>query len=260
MSFGVQEPEFPGSGCAVVFGGSGGLGAETAGLLGMRGVDVVLTYNSRVDPANALVDKITARGRRATAIQCDVSRREDVDRVVAGALEEFGRIHTVISAAGLVFRTAPLTDFSADEFRNVLECDVMGFFHIAQAAVPVMRDEGGSIVSLITCAVDRCVPTDALSAVPKAAVAMLTRHVATEEAANGIRANAVGPAVIDGGMVVAMRDDPTTKALLDQAVDFTPLGRLGTEAEVAEMVVFLASSRAAYMTGQTVMVDGGLSA
>lgn len=257
--FGVQEPEFPSSGCAVVFGGSGGLGAESAGLLAARGCDVALTYHSRKEAGEQVAERITGMGRRATAHACDVTKREDVDRVVAAALDGFGSIHTVISAGGLVFRTSPLTDFAPDEFKGVVDADVMGFFNIAQAAIPSMRESGGSVVALITCAVARTVATDSLSAVPKAAVTMLVRQLAAEEAANGIRANAVGPAVIDGGMVIPMRDDPATKALLDQAVQFTPLGRLGSEAEVAEAVVFLASSKAAYITGQALMVDGGLS-
>jgi NAD(P)-dependent dehydrogenase (short-subunit alcohol dehydrogenase family) len=137
---------------------------------------------------------------------------------------------------------------------------VNGFFNIAKHTVPALREGGGgSITALLTAAVDRTVPTDALSATPKAAVSMMMRMLATEEAANGIRANGVGPGVIEGGMVLPMRDDSTTKALLDQAVAFTPLGRLGLVEEIAEAVVFLASSKASYITGQRLMVDGGLA-
>lgn len=261
MAFGVQEPDFPASGCAIVFGGSGGLGAETAGLLAARGADVVLTYKSRAKKGEAVAAAIREQGRKATALDCDVTLRASVDRVVDTAIAEYGSVHTVVSGGGLVFRTAPLTDFTTEEFRNVIDADVMGFFNIAQSTVPAMRASGGgSITALITCAVGRTVPTDALSATPKAAVTMLVRQIATEEAANGIRANAVGPGVIDGGMVIPMRDDPATRELLDQAVAFTPMGRLGTENEVAEAIAFLASAKASYITGQALMVDGGLSA
>jgi NAD(P)-dependent dehydrogenase (short-subunit alcohol dehydrogenase family) len=258
--FGVQTPDFPSTGCAVVFGATGGIGAATAGLLAQRGCDVVLTYRSRSAQAEELAASIRELGRKATALACDATDLASVTAVVEAARAEHGRIHTVVSATGLVFRTRPLVDFTAEEFTGVMQTDVNGFFNIAKATVPALREGGGgSITALLTAAVDRTVPTDALSATPKAAVSMMMRMLATEEAANGIRANGVGPGVVEGGMVLPMRDDSTTKALLDQAVAFTPLGRLGLVEEIAEAVVFLASSKASYITGQRLMVDGGLA-
>lgn len=260
MSFGITTPDFPASGCAIVFGGSGGLGAASAGLMAERGSDILVTYRSRAGEAQALVEKIRALGRKAEAIACDVTDAEQVRKVFSQAVKSFGRVHTVVSAGGLVFDTGPLADFKPSSFRGVIETDVVGFFNIAQAGIPVLREgKGGSFVALITCATQRTVPLDALSATPKAAVQMLVRHIATEEARNGIRANCVGPGVIDGGMVIPMMQTETKK-LLDMAVEFTPLGRLGECAEIAEAVAFLASSKAAYVTGQALMVDGGLSA
>lgn len=260
MTFGVDEPEYPASGCALVFGASGGLGRAIAGLLAERGTDVVVTYRSNREPVDSLVREVEGMGRRALVMECDVTDRGAVDGVVDAA-KELGPVHTVVSAGGLQFITRPLAEFEPQLFHDVIDTDVRGFFNIAQSTVPVLRDAGGgTITALITCAVARTVPTDALSATPKAAVAMMVRQLATEEAANGIRANAVGPGVIDGGMVPPMRSDPTTAELLDQATAFTPLGRLGDEGEVAEAVAFLASSKARFITGQLVMVDGGLSA
>ncbi len=259
-SFGVQVPDFPSTGCAVVFGATGGIGAATAGLLAQRGCDIVLTYRSRAAEAEELAARIRELGRKATALACDVTDRATVAAVVAAACAEHGRIHTVVSAAGLIFRTRPLVDFEDAEFAGVMQADVMGFFNIAKESVPALRaGGGGSITALITAAVDRTVPTDALSATPKAAVAMMTRMLATEEAVHAIRANAVGPGVVEGGMVPPMRADPTTRDLLAQAVAFTPLGRLGLVEEVAEAIAFLASSKASYITGQRLMVDGGLA-
>jgi NAD(P)-dependent dehydrogenase (short-subunit alcohol dehydrogenase family) len=260
MSFGIDKPDFPATGCALVFGGSGGLGAASAGLMAERGSDIVVTYRSRAGEAQALVEKIRALGRKAEAVACDVTDAEQVKAAFAQAVKRFGRVHTVVSAGGLVFDTGPLADFKPSSFRGVIETDVVGFFNIAQAGIPVLREgKGGSFVALITCATKRTVPLDALSATPKAAVQMLVRHIATEEARHGIRANCVGPGVIDGGMVIPMMQTETKK-LLDMAVEFTPLGRLGECAEIAEAVAFLASSKAAYVTGQSLMVDGGLSA
>ena len=259
-SYGVTTPDFPETGCALVFGATGGIGAATAGLLAQRGCDVVLTYRSRESEAEELAASIRELGRKATALRCDATDASSVSSVVDAAVAEHGRVHTVVTAAGLVFRTRPLVEFTAEEFNNVMATDVQGFFNISKAVVPALRNGGGgSITALITTAVDRTVPTDALSATPKAAVAMMIRMLATEEAANGIRANAVGPGVIEGGMVPPMREDPVTRDLLEQAIQITPLGRAGSEAEVAEAIAFLASSRAAYITGQRLMVDGGLA-
>lgn len=260
MGFGVEGPEFPEAGCALIFGATGGIGAATAGLLAERGCDVVVTYRSRAAEAEALAASIRELGRKATALACDVTDQSSVDAVVEAALAEHGRVHTVVSAAGLVFRTRALVDFTHEEFGNVMQADVMGFFNIAKATVPALRTGGGgTITALITSAVERTVPTDALSATPKAAVSMMIRMLATEEVKNGIRANAVGPGVVEGGMVPPMRADEQTKNLLDSAVTATPMGRLGLVEEIAEAVAFLASSKASYITGQRLMVDGGLA-
>ncbi len=244
-SFGVQTPDFPTTGCAIVFGGSGGIGAATAGLLADRGCDVVLTYRSRATEAEKLAEEIRALGRKATALSCDATDKASIEEVVRAAVAEHGRIHSVVTATGLLFRTRPLIEFTDEEFANVMQTDVTGFFNIAKAVVPALRaGGGGSITALITAAVDRTVPTDALSATPKAAVSMMVRMLATEEAAYGIRANAVGPGVIEGGMVPPMREaDEVTANLLAMAVDFTPLGRLGLAEEAAEAVAFLASEQ-----------------
>lgn len=258
--YGVKTPDFPDDGCAIVFGASGGLGQATAGLIAQRGGNVVGTYHSREKPVADVVADIRKMGRRATAMACDVTDRASIAKVVSAALAEYGRIHSVISAGGLVFETKPMVDFSDEEFRGVIETDVFGFFNIAKETVPALRKGGGSITALITCAVKRTVPEDILSAVPKSAVAMMVRHLAAEEGRYGIRANAVGPGVVNGGMVLPMREFPETKKILDLAVEATPLHRLASCEEVAEAIAFLASAKAGYITGQHLMVDGGLSA
>ena len=259
MTYGTTGQDYPGDGCAIVFGASGGLGQETSGLLAQRGVNVVATYNSRPGPVNEVVEAIRKMGRKATAIQCDVTSRASVDAVVGTALKEYGRVHTVISAGGLLFTTGPLIDFKDEDFRGVIETDVIGFFNIAKATIPSLRaGGGGSITALITSAVSRIVPEDTLSSVPKAAVWMMVRQLASEEARNGIRANAVGPGVVNGGMVLPMLKGGAKK-ILDAAVEATPLHRMGECNEIAESLAFLASSKAAYITGQFLMVDGGLA-
>jgi NAD(P)-dependent dehydrogenase (short-subunit alcohol dehydrogenase family) len=256
----TDSHDFP-AGCALVFGGSGGLGGAIAELLARRGSDVALTYRSRPQPAHEVAAAVAAQGRSATVLECDVANRAAVAAAVRAAQAAHGRVHTVISAGGLVYDTGRLADLTEESFRAVVETDVLGFFNISQAAVPALRQGGGgSIVALITPALGQCVPRAALSSTPKAAVAMMIRQLAAEEGPNGIRANAVGPGVIgDAGMVLPLREGPGRKTM-DQALTMTPLRRFGKAIEVAETVVFLASARASYISGQLLMVDGGMLA
>lgn len=251
--------EFPEDGCAVVFGGSGGLGQSIARLLAAHGSAVAVTYRSRKEEADNVVAQIEEQGGQALAVHADMTQANSCREATSAVMSRFGRIHTVISATGLPFTSEPLANTSPEDFRNVLDADVMGFFNIAQATLPAVREGGGgAYVAIITTAVDRTHPGDTLSATPKCAVANLLRQITHEESANGIRANGVGPGVIDAGMVLPMYET-AAKELLDYAVNITPLKRLGTDIEVAEAVAFLASSRASYITGQMLMVDGGLA-
>jgi NAD(P)-dependent dehydrogenase (short-subunit alcohol dehydrogenase family) len=256
----VEGADFP-EGCAIVFGGSGGLGGHIAGLLAQRGADVVVTYRSRQQAAGEVAAAIRAGGRRASVLACDVADRSAVNAVVQQAQAEYGRVHTVVSASGMVYDTGRLAELREDSFRGVIDTDVIGFFNISQAAVPALRrGGGGAVVAVVTTALAHVVPRTTLSAAPKAAVAVMIKQLATEEGVNGIRANAVGPGVIgDAGMVLPLREGPARKTM-DLAIGMTPLRRFGKAGEVAEAVVFLASARSGYISGQVLMVDGGMMA
>lgn len=252
-----NQPDFP-EGCALIYGGSGGLGQSAARLFAARGSAVVVTYRSNQGEADKTVKQITDFGGKALAVQADLTRPETIKAACDAAVAKFGRVHSVIAAGGLAFGTPTLAETPPSDFRNVIETDVIGFFNIAQATLPAVRaGGGGSYTALITTAVHRTYPGDTLSGPPKAAMNALIKQIVLEEAKHNIRANSVGPGVIFAGMVLPMLETDA-KALLDYAVDITPLKRAGTDLEIAEAVVFLASRRASYITGQALMVDGGL--
>ena len=252
-----NQPDFP-AGCALIYGGSGGLGQSAARLFAARGSAVAVTYRSRRDEADKTVKQIEDFGGKAIALQADLTKPDTVKAACDAAVAKFGRVHSVVAAGGLAFGTPTLGDTPPSDFRNVIETDVIGFFNIAQATLPAVRaGGGGSYTALITTAVHRTYPGDTLSGPPKAAMNALIKQIVLEEARHDIRANSVGPGVIFAGMVLPMLETEA-KGLLDYAVDITPLKRAGTDLEVAEAVVFLASRRASYITGQALMVDGGL--
>lgn len=258
MNFGINRPEFP-EGCAVVFGGSGGLGSSIAGLLAERGCNLVITYNERREKAEALTAALSLGSRRAVAVQSDVTKLQSVAEAIALGVELFGRVHTVVVAQGSKFERGPFSEANPDGLRAKLEMDVFGFLNIAQASIPSLRQlDGGSLTAIVSPAILRTLSGYGLGATPKAAVAAMVKYFAADEGVYGVRVNAVAPGVINAGMAMKLSDGPG-KAMLDAAVLATPLRRMGEAAEVAELVAFLASAKAGYITGQIIMVDGGFS-
>lgn len=259
MKYGVDTPDFP-QGCAIVFGGSGGLGMGIAGLLAQRGSDILITYRSQERKAHDFVREQQGMGRRAEAMQCDARDLAQVRAVYERAAQSFGRIHSVVSAGGMTFNTGPMEHVDPKQFRDVIDTDVIGFFNIAHVGIPLMRStKGGSIVAVTTCATERTLLHDTLSAAPKSAVNMLVRQIAIEEGPNGIRANAVGSGAINTGLLLSMTANAINLDTINLCIQNTPLRRLGLTEEFAEAAAFLASSRASYINGQVLMVDGGLS-
>ena len=247
-------------GCCLVFGGSGAIGAAVCETMAAAGNAVYLTYLSNQAAAQALAARLSAGGARVAIAQCDLRNRGDVETVFAAATARFGAPVSVIFASGPRVPQMYLGATPAVEFDAAMDADVRGFFNLAQVALPVLRaNGGGSIVALSTMAVSRSPPKDGLSAIPKAAVEMMCRVIAREEGRFGIRANCVAPGFVLAGLGKQYMDELYSPEVWEKQKQQVALRRFAEAAEIAEVVGFLASLKASYVTGQTLVVDGGFA-
>ncbi len=247
-------------GVALVIGGSGGVGSAICAKLAEHGCDVALTYRNSEDKATAAADGVRASGRSAHIFRLDLSDAPAVKQVVDEVADAHGPLHTVVYAAGPSFPMKFISQVTAAEWANVINADANGFFNVASAALPHLRAaETAALVAVTTVGLEKFPARDILSVAPKAAVDALVRGIAVEEGRYNVRANSVALGVIDAGMFHRLKGGELKPEWVDAAKANTALKRFGSAEEVAEVVAFLASSRASYVTGQRIVMDGGFS-
>ncbi len=238
---------------ALVTGGARGIGRAIVLRLATQGADVAFSYRGNAEAAAATAADVEALGRRVLAIQADVKDPEAAESVVKATLAAFGKVDILVNNAGIT-RDDLIMRMSVEAWREVLETNLFGAFYMTKAVTrPMLKARAGRIINITSVSGQAGQTGQANYSAAKAGLIGLTKATARELASRGITANAVAP-----GFVLTELTQDLPDALQAQIVAATPLGRFGTTEEVANAVAFLASSEAAYITGQVLAVDGGL--
>jgi NAD(P)-dependent dehydrogenase (short-subunit alcohol dehydrogenase family) len=238
---------------AIVTGAGSGMGAAAARALAREGARVVVA-DVNGPAAEAVAGELAAAGRPALALAVDVSRPADTRRLVEATVAHFGTVDILACIAG-VLRTSAVDQIDEAEWDLVLDVNLKGVFLCAQAVLPVMKAKHVGRIIILASLAGRATSTlgGAHYTASKAGVLGLSRHLARELAPYGINVNAINPGIIDTPMVRAN----TTPERLERVIDAIPFKRMGTPAEVADLIVFLASPQSAYITGAAIDIHGG---
>lgn len=240
---------------ALISGAAGGQGAVEAKVFAAEGAKLVFG-DIRDDEGRAVEADIRAAGGEASYVHLDVTKEDDWRAAVATAVERYGALNILINNAGIVIPRVPIEERTEEEWDRVLAVNAKGVFLGTKHAIPAMRAAGGgSIVNIASVAgMGQSTHQEPAYAASKGAVRLFSKVTATQHAKDRIRCNSVYPGPIDTDMIRAAMSKP---GVLEERLTRVPMGRLGTIEEVVNVVLFLASDEASYMTGSEVLVDGG---
>lgn len=246
-------PERPLTGrTALVTGGARGIGRECCLKLAAAGANVAVNYQSSADQAREVVALIEQSGAKAIAVQADVSSPEQVDRLVAEIEQSLGPVDLLVNNAG-VFHFLPHEQTTLEIWRRTLDVNLTGAYLTTWAVKPGMiARKFGRIVNISSISGLRPRPMSIAYAASKAGLIGLTKSLAEALAPHNIRVNAIAPGLIDTEILSGV-----SQQQIDNIVQATPLGRIGTSADVADAAIFLLSEQSSFITGQTLVVCGG---
>ena len=240
---------------AVVTGASKGIGAGIAKSLAAEGAAVVVNYASSKEGAEQVVREITSNGGKAIAVQGDVSKASDVERLFTETKRAFGKLDVLVNNAG-VYQLAPLSEITEEQFHRQFNINVLGLILATQQAEKLFGPEGGSIINIGSAASHLALPATAVYTATKGAVDAVTHVLAKELGPKKIRVNSINPGMVETEGVRAM--GVLGSDFQKQFEVQTPLGRIGQPEDIAPIAVFLASSDSGWLTGETLVASGGL--
>jgi glucose 1-dehydrogenase len=241
---------------AIVTGGNSGIGMAIVLALAGEGANVVIDYVAHPEATDALEQQVVALGSRAIGVDADVSKLEDLRRLLEAAVAGFGRVDVMVNNAGVETRTSVLETTEA-QYAFVMDVNLKSAFFGTQLAAKQMIAQGGGgrIINVTSVHEDWPMPGNTAYCLSKGGMRMLTRTAGVELAPHGITVTGVGPGAVDTPINQSTKDDPAKLAKLNAAI---PIGRLAAPSEIGSVVAFLASDAASYLTATTVFADGGL--
>jgi 3-oxoacyl-[acyl-carrier protein] reductase len=241
---------------AIVTGASKGIGAAIAKLYAAEGATVVVNYSSSKSGAEQVVSEITAAGGKAIAVQADMSKQADITRLFSHTIDAFGKVDILVNNAG-IYEFAPLENVTEEHFHKQFNLNVLGLILSTQEAVKHFGDKGGSIVNISSLVSGTyAMATASVYSATKAAVDAVTRSLSKELGPRKIRVNAINPGLVatEGVQTLGIHEGEFREQLESQ----TPLGRIGQVKDIAPAALFFASDDAAWITGETLYIAGGL--
>jgi len=239
---------------AVVTGASKGIGASIAKHLAAEGASVVVNYASSKEGADKVASEITAAGGKAVAIQANVAKKADIERLFAETKAAFGRLDILVNNAG-VYEMLPLESITEEHFHKQFDLNVLGLLLATQEAVKYIGPEGGSVINIGSLVATLAPPASAVYSGTKGAVDTITKVLSKELGPRKIRVNAANPGLVEteGTHTAGVIGSDLHKQLETE----TPLGRIGQPQDIATAVVFLASPDSGWVTGQSLILSGG---
>lgn len=239
---------------AVVTGASKGIGAGIAKALAAEGASVVVNYASSKEGAERVVADITGSGGKAVAVQGDVAKAADVERIFAETKKAFGKLDVLVNNAG-IYKFTPLGEVAVEEFHRQFDTNVLGLILATKEAAKYFNGAGGSVINVGSVVSRVTPPGSVVYSATKGAVDAITGVLAKELGPRGIRVNSINPGMVhtEGARTAGIIGGDFEKQIIAQ----TPLGRTGQPEDIAPIAVFLASDESRWLTGETLLASGG---